>query len=521
MIRPYQQEMKAAVYRAWDRQQSCLAVMATGLGKTHTAAEIMADSAKRSLFLVHRREIVMDTAARLENRLGTVQVEMAEDRASHYYADRVPVVASVQSLAARLRNYNPDHFDRVIIDEAHHALGSQYRAVMNHFGKSKILGLTATPNRTDNLALESVFERCDTPSGAAYCYAIADATNDGWLCPIVARSVRVEGLNMADLKTTKKGDFSDRELEALWLAVKADDAIVQPLLDMQGPRPGILFASGVTHAGLLAKRLCEVSGDRNAALCITGTTPREERKSAIERFKAGEVRWLTNYGVFTEGFDVPAVALVAMCRPTKSALLLTQMIGRGTRPTCDLNDAASAAERRARISASRKPDCLVVDFVGVTGKHKLATVEDALGGQYSDEVKDYARKVRERDEKDGRKRPVAEQLELAEAERLFLEDIKADDERLKRERLARESVRTEVAYRTHQVDVYGGPVAAGGSINVTARPGGASPKQLNYIRFLAERTGTKFAEDYLATRSARQASGIIETLRARMAVGAS
>jgi superfamily II DNA/RNA helicase len=123
----------------------------------------------------------------------------------------------------------------------------------------------------------------------------------------------------------------------------------------------------------------------DSALCIVGTTPRNVRRSGLERFARGEFQFLLSCGVFLEGTDLPHVSIVGMARPTKSRALYCQMIGRGLRVLPGLIDGIPTAEERVRrIAASAKPTCLVVDFVGNSGKHKLVSTADVLGGELPD-----------------------------------------------------------------------------------------------------------------------------------------
>jgi superfamily II DNA or RNA helicase len=114
---------------------------------------------------------------------------------------------------------------------------------------------------------------------------------------------------------------------------------------------------------------------------ILGHTDPFERLEIVKRLKEGSTQGLVNCGVATEGFDCPAVAVVAIARPTKSTSLYMQMIGRGTRPLPGVVDGPDTAEaRREAIAASAKTVCTVLDFVGNSGNHKLISVADVLAG---------------------------------------------------------------------------------------------------------------------------------------------
>jgi type I site-specific restriction endonuclease len=124
---------------------------------------------------------------------------------------------------------------------------------------------------------------------------------------------------------------------------------------------------------------------------VCGKTHREKRRQVLADFAAGKVQVVCNCGVLTEGFDDPGVEVVIMGRPTKSRSLYSQMVGRSTRPLPGVVDGPETEEaRRAAIAASTKPSCLVVDFVGNAGKHKLVTSADILGGKVSEEAVELA-----------------------------------------------------------------------------------------------------------------------------------
>src|SRR6185369_10554713 len=124
---------------------------------------------------------------------------------------------------------------------------------------------------------------------------------------------------------------------------------------------------------------------------VCGATEKKKRAEILERFAHGRTAVVCNCGVLTEGFDDPGVEVVIMGRPTKSRSLYSQMVGRSTRPLPGVVDGPETAEeRRAAIAASAKPSCLVVDFVGNAGRHKLVTSADILGGKVSEAALELA-----------------------------------------------------------------------------------------------------------------------------------
>jgi type I site-specific restriction endonuclease len=147
---------------------------------------------------------------------------------------------------------------------------------------------------------------------------------------------------------------------------------------------------------------------------VCGETDREDRRRTLAEFAKGKVQVVCNCGVLTEGFDDPGVEVVIMGRPTKSRSLYSQMVGRSTRPLPGVVDGPETAEaRKAAIAASAKASCLVVDFVGNAGRHKLITSADILGGKVSEEALERAVK---RVSEAGGPVNMTEALDEAEAE---------------------------------------------------------------------------------------------------------
>jgi type I site-specific restriction endonuclease len=165
---------------------------------------------------------------------------------------------------------------------------------------------------------------------------------------------------------------------------------------------------------------------------VSQDTPKDERREMLADYASGRFQFLVNVGVLTEGFDDPSIQVVAVTRPTESRSLYAQMIGRGTRPLPGIVDRLSTAQDRVEaIKASTKPHVEVIDFTGNSGKHKLITTADILGGNYSDAE---VAKVREQIEKGGGAVDVAKALEearahtLAQRERRFVVTAKTDYE---------------------------------------------------------------------------------------------
>ena len=419
------------------------------LGKTVVFSEIIRRAfPRRALVLAHREELVFQARDKVRTMTGwRVDVEMGEARAEMacmFGGPRV-VVSTIQTQAAggdgggRMSRFDPRLFGVVVIDEAHHAPASSYRKVLDWYGTNpdlRILGVTATPDRADEEALGQVFE------SVSFDYEVLDAIQDGWLVPITQQMVHVEGLDFSGCRTTS-GDLNGADLAAVMEYEKNLHRVVAPAIEIAGNRRTLVFCASVDHA----ERVCEMFNRHRDGMAawVCGKTDKEERRKILSDFSTGRVQVVCNCGVLTEGFDNPGVEVVVMARPTKSRAIYAQMAGRGTRPADEiaheLNDHESPEARRALIEASCKPSCLIVDFVGNSGRHKLMTSADILGGNMSEQARDMAvAKAREG-------KPVRMNEALREAE----DEIEADKQR---EAARRARLTARAKYTAQKIDPF-------------------------------------------------------------------
>jgi len=240
---------------------------------------------------------------------------------------------------------------------------------------------------------------------------------------------------------------------------------------------------------------------------ILGSTDPFERQRIVARLKSGVTQGLVNVGVATEGFDCPAVAVVAIARPTKSTPLYLQMIGRGTRPLPGVVDGPATPEaRKSAIELSRKTCCTVLDFVGNSGKHKLISVVDVLAGANVDE-RDIETAIR-----------LAKKADVAQDMDELLE--KAKTAREARERAAEENRRLSthrkadaVSMRAIDVDLFGGKPFDAFRDYTPSHPNAASEKQVNYLVTLGVKPETAM------NTTVRQAAAMITSIKDRQTGG--
>lgn len=321
-LRPYQEQGIARMRQhILDGTLRNLLVLPTGGGKTVVASAII-HSARRNfggriLFVAHRIELIDQTVRQLARWSVTeVGVIRADDPRRN---ELMPVqVASIQTLA---RRENP-LADIVFIDEAHRSSADSYRKhVFDAYPDARIIGLTATPCRQDGQPLGELYGSLEV--AATYAELIADGFIVEPSCFGAERNPDLSKVH------TIAGDYNLGELEAAML----DGALVSGIVDAwkkhaQGRRT-VVFASGVQHS---QKLVAEFVAAGVRAAHVDGDTPPEVRAAVGEALRMGDLEVVSNFGVYTEGWDEPCVKLAILARPTKSLTLYRQMVGRILRP---------------------------------------------------------------------------------------------------------------------------------------------------------------------------------------------
>ena len=434
-MRGYQQQAVDGVFGVWESSRSALLVLPTGCGKTVVFAEVIRQvlgrTRRRAMVLAHREELVFQAKEKIQAVTGLdAHIEMAGYSAETGLFGAPPVVVSTVQThtvggdgGGRMTKFDPADFSLLVIDEAHHATASTYRRCLDWYGRNpglKILGVTATPDRADEEALGQIFD------AVAFDYEVMDAIREGWLVPVMQQMVTANHLDLSQVRTTA-GDLNAGDLAEVLNDEQCLHEIAGPSIDISGGRRTLVFAATVRQA----ERLCEIF-NRHRAGCagwVCGRTDKDERKKTLGAFRDGKLQFVVNVGVLTEGFDDDGVEVIAMARPTKSRSLYAQMAGRGTRPHSGIAHAlggmATGAERCAAIRASPKPSCLIIDFCGNSGRHKLVCTSDILGGNYSDEevalaagkARESARPVDMADALDGARREVEDNRRREAAKR--------------------------------------------------------------------------------------------------------
>ena len=451
--RDYQKKAESCIISEWKAgNRKTLLVLPTGTGKTVVLSSIIRSQfPKKAMVIAHREELIYQAKEKIERITGLrVEVEMGESKAfmdaDFFHPEADVIVATVQTLcvggdgSGRLGKFNPNDFGILIVDEAHHIVTSSYKRIIDHFCQNSqmlVLGVTATPDRADEEALGQIFD------SVAFDYEILDAINDGWLVPIEQQMISVGDIDLTKVRTTA-GDLNGQDLAKMMESEKNLHGVANPTIDILGSRRGIGFAASVAHAQILTDIFNRHR--YGMAACVSAKTDKEDRKKIISQFADGSIQFLWNCGVFTEGFDDSGVEVVSMGRMTKSRSLYAQMAGRATRPhesiAHRLNDIQDAILRRGMIRRSCKPSCLILDFVGNSGKHKLITSADILGGNVSEQAAQEAKEFMLRT---GKPQKVAELLDEKEKE------IEA---RKKAEFIRKAKIVAKVEYKSQRVDPF-------------------------------------------------------------------
>jgi superfamily II DNA or RNA helicase len=333
---PYQQEMLEAltVERIVHDRHRNLVVAATGTGKTVVAAldyrgfcDTTTGSRPSLLFVAHRKEI-------LEQSLRTYREVLADGSFGELYVGGARperwrhVFASVQSLTSYgVEKVPSDAYDIVVIDEFHHAEAATYRRVLNHLEPVELLGLTATPERADGIDVRSFFD-----GRTAAELRLWDALGADLLCPFHYFTV-ADGTDLRQV-TWSRGRYDEAELSNVYTGNDRRAAIVleqlrDKVLDLREMR-ALGFCVSVAHAEFMARKFQE-AGIR--ALAVGGETPSADRERALLDLRDRRVNALFAADLFNEGLDLPDVDTVLFLRPTESATIFLQQLGRGLRRT--------------------------------------------------------------------------------------------------------------------------------------------------------------------------------------------
>lgn len=361
-LRDYQEDALHYAYLAEQQGVTRMLVsMPTGTGKTVLFGQWLNERTGRGIVIAHRDELIRQAVNKLKMILPS-DVSIGVVKAEEHEPDAEIVVASVQSLnAARLEAIKD--VQAVVIDEAHHSEADTYQRAMRALGSFDgvpTLGVTATPYRGDGKDLGKTWQQ------VVYSMEIRDAIRDGHLCALRAFRVSTKA-NFSKLKVAH-GDVNQGQAGAELMAANAPQQIADAVKQHAEGRPTLIFTPTVEVSEAVEDAVRKIG---RACLHVDGTTDAGTRANAIRLLENGGV--VTNCGIYTEGFDCPAVSCVVIARPTRSQTLYVQMVGRGTR------------------NHPGKDNCIILDVVGATMRHDLCTARLLCVGASEEEQRAMAR----------------------------------------------------------------------------------------------------------------------------------
>lgn len=366
---PIQHEALAALARTrHEGYQRGLVVLATGLGKTWLAAfDAEQAGARRVLFVAHREEILKqaaDTFVRIRPH-ARVGYYMGQSRDT-----QVDVLcASVQTLgrSAHLERFAAQHFDYIVVDEFHHAAAPTYRRLLAHFAPQFLLGLTATPDRTDQ---SNILSLCD--DNLVFDRNLFAGIEAGLLAPFHYYGVWDASVDYREIPW-RNGRFDpDKLANKLATLARARHALKE--WRQRAQQRTLAFCVSVRHAEFMAEQFRKQGIAAAAVYAGSGLA----RGEALEQLAEGRLAVVFSVDLFNEGLDLPAIDTVLMLRPTESKILFLQQLGRGLR----------RAEGKERL--------VVLDFIG--NHHSFLHKPQALGqiGSGYRQLAKFARKLETR-----------------------------------------------------------------------------------------------------------------------------
>jgi len=332
-LRDYQQEAIDNLKKMReDGKTIALLYHATGVGKTITAATDAKAVGGRTLFLVNALKL----ASQAKETFAKVWPEatLGEYTGSQKDMTQTVIFATVQSISKDLEKFSPTDFDYLIVDECHHAAANTYQKIFTYFHPKFILGLTATPERSDGEDMLELFQN------VAHKMDLKTAVERGVLVPI--RCIRVKtNIDLTDVRINGI-KYNSQDLESKLFIPERNQLIVDTYLKYVNGKKTVIFCASVDHAAEIAKLLRD-NGVKAEA--VSGRDRVEIRDKILKDYETGSTNVLCACDLLNEGWDSPHTTVLFMARPTMSKTIYMQQLGRGTR------------------RCPGKDDLLVIDFV--------------------------------------------------------------------------------------------------------------------------------------------------------------
>ena len=364
MLRPYQTKatnnIDVGLAAGINRQ---LLVMATGTGKTEVFAHLPETFKHRlpgqMMVLLHRDELAQQALNKLRLRNPSLNIQQEAGKVTCDPTLSDVIVTSVQTLGRknteRVKKFNWGRIDKHVTDEAHRSIAESYMNVYNAGGylhpdsKRLLLGVTATPQRGDGQGLGSLYQKI------VFTYTLREAIEDGYLVDV--RGIRVNTEVSLDKIKTTNGDFNENDLAKEVDNHLRNNLVASAYIQNCKGRQAIGFGVNIAHSCHLADAFQRRGINAEA---VWGDD--KDRADKINRFRDGKIDVLFNAQLLVEGFDLATIECVILTAPTKSGVVFSQRVGRGT-----------------RLNPPLKKDCIVLDVVDSTTRHNLITLPTLLG----------------------------------------------------------------------------------------------------------------------------------------------
>ena len=341
-----------------EGKDKALLISATGTGKTFLSAfDVKIARPKRFLFIVHRN-LIARTAKESYEKIIDKDIKTGIFSGSRKEIDQDYLFSTIQTLCKdeNLHMFAPDHFDYIVVDEVHRAGAKTYQKVLDYFKPKFLLGMTATPERTDDGDIFKMFDY-----NIAYEIRLNQALSENMLVPF-----HYHGISELMVDGKVIDELSDFRLLVSEERVKHILKYADFYGCDEGRVKGLVFCSKIDEAKALAEKFCEYG---KKAIALTGASSEEERSKAIERLESDElpvneqIDYIFTVDIFNEGIDIPCINQIILLRPTESAIIFVQQLGRGLRK--------SQVKRYLEV----------IDFIGNYGNNYLLPI--ALFGNRS------------------------------------------------------------------------------------------------------------------------------------------
>lgn len=306
-----------------NNQSKALLVSATGTGKTYLAAfAVQKAKPRRLLFLVHREQILKQAVNTFKHVLGDISTGFLSGTHKNFFAPYLFATISMMAKDEILSQFTPTHFDYIIIDETHRAGATSYRKILNYFKPQFLLGMTATPNRTDGFDIYKLFDY-----NLTYEIHLKEAMQENMLCPF-------HYFGIADITINNQTINDVSTFNLLTVDERVEHIINKAqFYGYSGERvKGLVFCRNIEEAYTLSQKFND-KGFYTTTLC--GNDNQETREKAISRLeqtsRQNGLDYIFTVDIMNEGIDIPAINQIIMLRPTKSSIIFVQQMGRGLR----------------------------------------------------------------------------------------------------------------------------------------------------------------------------------------------